>query len=343
MAKTKLAICFGDKEYQRRFVKCFMHHYESHYEVHVFGNVMDLKQSKDGEVQVLLLEGVVEQELRDMEKPFLNIFCLTETGSPLVEEKNEQFVYLPKYQEIYKLEQQIKEILLEHSSGVGPSGKLRKRRKWIGVYSLNHEEYQIPFSGMVATEYGETYETLLLNLQPLSGLGVSQRESDVEVLSLEDLLTAVAAENYTIKRWMGGIGHELNWDYVYPVKNAICLAEASSQMYEKLVDVVCEELGYECIILNFGAMFSDVFALMEKCEVLYFLVSDKESLGWREQEFAKELSRQGKEELLSKIVRIKIVETYQSNGDWRMVAQTLRWSGTGDQFRKYKQMENVNG
>lgn len=342
MAKTKLAICFGDKEYQRRFVKCFMHHYESQYEVHVFGTLSELKQSTERDFQMLLLEGVEEKELRDLEETKKCLVCLTEVWNTSDVNQKEQVLYVSKYQEVYKIEQQMKENLLEQLEVVGDRGETRKKGKWIGVFSLECEEYQIPFCGMVAAEYGENYETLMLNLQPASGLGVLGKE-DNESLSIEDLLAAVATDNYTKNRLLGGIAHEPNWDYVYPARNSVCLTEASGQMYEMLLDVLSYELGYECIILNFGAIFPDVFTLMEKCETLYFLVSDKEAISWREKEFGEELLRQGKEEVLLNAVRVKFAETLQPSGDWRCVAQSLRWSSTGDQLRKYRQMEKSNG
>lgn len=342
MRKTKLAICFEDKEYQKRFVKCFMHHYDEHYEVHIFGSNDELKQNIESDFQIILLEEVEEGLLKGLETNERSIFCLTEEWNTSDIIQKERIIYLSKYQEVYKIEQYIKENLREQSKELYGKEKICRKKKLIGVFSLDCESYQIPFCGMVAAEYGESQETLLLNLQAASGLGVSEMEH-VEVLSMEDLLAAVATDSYTKNRLLGGIVHETNWDYVYPARNALCLVEASGQMYEKLLDVLSYELDYECIILNFGMIFSNVFTLMEKCEVLYLLVTERVSTSWREKALHEELLRQGKGALFQNAVRIAVSEPAQPCGDWRYAAQNLRWSNTGDQFRKYRQMEKVHG
>lgn len=343
MAKTKLAICFGDKEYQRRFVKCFMHHFESQYEVHVFGAFSELKQDEEKNLQVLLLDGVKESELCEL-KEFPNvILCLVEEENLDEEVSKGDVVYVSKYQEVYKIEQLIKGNWLKQSCSIQDRCVARKRTKLVGVFSLNCEEYQIPFGGMLAAEYGESAKTILLNIQPMSGLGVDDKEEYAEPLSLEDLLAAVAADNYTRNLLLGGIAHEQNWDYVYPAKNSECLTEADVFIYEKLLEVLSQELEYECVILNFGAIFSGVFAFMGRCEALYYLVPDRERNNWREKEFKAELERQDKDELLVNAVKIKVPEMLHTYGDWRMVSQTLRWSSIGDQVRRYRQMEWANG
>ena len=80
---------------------------------------------------------------------------------------------------------------------------------------------------------------------------------------------------------MGAIGHENTWDYVYSVKNTECLAEVTDDTYKEMLKLLTQELGYEMIIINFGAVFLGVHSLMNLCERIYFLTHKPEAANCR--------------------------------------------------------------
>ena len=67
----------------------------------------------------------------------------------------------------------------------------------------------------------------------------------------------------------GSIGHEQRWDFIYPVKNVSCLAEASGELYQKILDLIQTKKGYNRVIINLGSICSGMIEFMEKCQKIY--------------------------------------------------------------------------
>lgn len=333
MEKTKIAICFRDREYQNRFIKCWLHHFETRYELHVFASVDEIVKCKES--MVLLVEGVLQEEVDVMAQKKRMVLCLLE-DKDISNDTYENVMLTPKYQQVYKVEQLLREWL--QKDGVALSGKTtwQAERKQIGVFSLDLEIFQIPFCAMTAAEYGEKSETVLLDFQMASGLDA--KEDEKESLSMEDLLVAATTMQYSKNRILDGIMREQNWDYVTPVKNAVHLAETDSSIYKNLIQILIKEIGYEVIILNFGITFTGMFELMQQCDELYLLVPQKCRVSRREEAFRLELEQLGKEELLQKVVRIEISSPYSHYEPWRKLAQKWRWDCVGDQLRRHMQV-----
>lgn len=335
MRKTKLAICFGDKEYQKRFVKCFMHHYEKIYEVHILDSLEDLLGMKDGEFPLFLLEGIYEKVNFICAQ---KIICLVEKDKQmLLELSQEDIVFTDKYQEVYKIEQLVRQHLREIGIETKTENNSLKQVKKIGVFSLECESAQLPFCGMLGEEYGEQAEVLLLDLQMLSGLGLEKMQDDMNRLTIEDLLTAAATGVYTRKRLLDAIGSEQNWEYIYPPLNMQCLAEASKQTYDTMLELLIKEFGYQIVLINFGVVFDGVYEWMSNCDGLFFLVSHANGQTQREIAFYEELKRQGKDYLFEQMVRIEIAHGVETSDSWKRKAQQWRWGEIGDQVRKYIQ------
>lgn len=337
MKKIKLAICMQDKEYQNRFTKCWMNHFKDSYEVHMFTDMEDVTQLKENKFEVFLVDENIDisNEYADL------IVCLMEKEAVIEEKASYENIFrIEKYQEVYKIEQWIKNKMKELRMSNSDSG-YSKKCKWIGVYSLDCEASQLPFAAMTAMEYGEKAKVLVMNLQAISGMMIEEDEfvEGASCLTMEDLLVAVVTNSYTRARILGGIGHEQNWDYIYPVKNSECLIETDKEIYEKMIQILSRELEYEIIILNFGTIFSGIFDLMELCDDFYFLVTKMDSLTWREKAFREEVRRHGKLEFQQKIKRIEIPYYLMANHTWHHLAQQWRWNQIGDNLRKHMWVE----
>ncbi len=335
MERVKITMCFRDKEYQKRFIKCWMHHFETRYEVHVFASIDEIVTCNED--RALLLEGVSQEEIDAIAQEKKVVLCLLEDRY-ILNDTYENVILSPKYQEVYKIEQVLRERLQKAGVEILGRGRWQMERKQIGVFSLDLEIFQIPFCAMMASEYGEQLETILINLQMASGLEI--KEDDEETLSMEDLLVAATTMTYSLSRIRDGIMQEQNWDYVIPEKNAIHLAETEYPIYKNLLQILMNEIGYEVIILNFGVAFSGMLELMQQCDVIYLLVPQKSRVSRREEAFCLEMEQLGKEELLQKLVRIEISSTYSHYEPWRKLAQKWRWDDVGDQLRRHIQVES---
>lgn len=314
-----------DLEYQARFVNCFMNHYKNMYELHVFTHLDQLKEETPL-VYAIIITG--EYTLEDM-------MCFVERGEIIlnltedfVEKKDalvENFVCTEKYQEVYKIAELVELLVADKIRGQDSS--FEKSYEIVGVFSLTQEAYQTPFAALLGKIYGEQQKVFVLDLQTYSGF----REEDASSMGLEDLLSAVTTGNHSKSRILECIRHEADWDYVCPVQNNQCLAEGSKELYDALIALLVQELGYQKIIINFGSAFLGQLDMMEQCQRIYWLCGKEP--GWREEAFSKELARLERGLLLQKLQKIEIPQISNREMSWRALLEKWNWGYMGEYLR----------
>lgn len=341
MDKIKLAICMKDLEYQARFVNCFMNHYKHQYEVHVFTHLTELKMANPFEYAVIITGEYTTDEMADFVERGEILLALTadEIGD-IGDYDSEKIIHAEKYQEVYKIEELLQRMVADRVGSKGPSGK-KNQCKWIGVYALSQTEFQIPFAALLARLCGEEEKVLVLDLQNYSGL--SSAEEETGHMGLEDLLSVAITGSYSKGRLLDCIGHESNWDYVYPVKNNQCLLEGTAELYDTLLEIFEKELDYQTIIINFGAMFPGHLALMEACQSIYLLAGKEGKRNWREEVFVRELERNGKEDMLYRIKRVTLPVVSANDAAWRDVTDKWYWNAFGEKMRQMMNKESSYG
>lgn len=326
--KIKLAICSKDVEYRERFIRCWMHHYKSEYEIYAYETVKEIIISNRTLHHVIITDYVENEDIEVLRERQEKVIVLYSEDVANSSEEVDFLVCEHKYQELYKIQKTVQGLVKEKE---GISSKKREC-KMIGVYSLGCENQQIPFCAMAASEYGEKGKTLIINLQQNSGM-----ETDIEAafdsFGMEDVMTISETGIYTKARLFGAVGHEEKWDYIYSVKNSECLAEATNEMYERMIEVLVREMQYENIIINFGTVFPGMYRLMKGCDRFYFLVNKSDKRNYRENVFLKELEVRGFEDFIQKMIRIEIPVVNQWENGWKQIARQWRWSSVGDHLR----------
>lgn len=335
MNKTKIAICMKDLEYQRRFVNCFMNHYNHQYELHVFTNSEQLLEAKPKEYTVIITEEYSTEEMAEFVEKGDILACMmdgSEKAFPLIEE---DIVYIYKYQEVYRIAEVLERVLVDRITGYRTDSRECGYNR-IGVYSFAQELYQAPFAALLAKVLGEHGKVLVIDLQPYSGL--CNLEEGMTSMGLEDLLSVVMTGNYSRSRILECIRHEAEWDYVCAAQNQECLAEGTEGTYDSLVTILAKELGYQTIILNFGAIFTGQIELMEKCHTIYLLCEKERESNWREEAFFQRLLQQDKNELIQKIKKIPLSASRENT--WQALSDKWNWSSLGDLLRLGQEKEN---
>lgn len=72
---------------------------------------------------------------------------------------------------------------------------------------------------------------------------------------------------------------------MYPLGNTECLCEVKNLTYQKLFQILAQEMNYTTIVLNLGSRFMGFFELLGSCQKI-FLMKSRGGLGqWREKEF----------------------------------------------------------
>lgn len=332
MGKRRIAICMEDEVYTERFVRCMMNHYCQDYEMHMLSSVSEIAESEGKDRYDLLIMGdAFYENPGDMAGHMLEhgqqILVLKE-GADDGSYEESKIRCIEKYQEVYKIEDEIKQLLCTGTS----LDKKKGDYLLAGVFSVTCENGQLPFVAACAEIYAEKGEVLILDTQPYSGLDT---EETGEVLGMEDLMSIATTGVYTGSRLLASIGHEPKWDYIRPVKNTECLAEANVHMYRTMIDILAKEFDYKIILLNFGGIFSGMFDLMCECDILYWLGTKEQEGKWREQVFIGELRRREKEQILKESVRIEIPTGVCPEDNWRKAARQCLWGSTGTQIRTH--------
>lgn len=330
MNKTKLAICMKDLEYQARFVNCFMNHYKHQYELHVFTDLEQLKIANPLEYVVIITGEYSTDEMMNFVERGEIILSLTEDFGEKKDALGENFIQAEKYQEVYKIAEIIERLVAEKVQIQGiVCSKAEYER--VGVFSLTQEMYQLPFAALLGKIYGEEQKVLIMDLQNYSGF--REMEDEPASMGLEDLLSVATTGNYSRGRILECIRHEQNWDYVYPVQNNQCLVEGTKELYETLMDILVQELGYQRIIINFGSTFIGQLEMMEECQDFYLLCGRDTGGRWREETFFRELRRQEKASFIQQLQKIEIPQNSNRESTWNTLAEKWSWTHIGELLR----------
>lgn len=341
MDKIKLTICIEDEEYEERFVKCVLKHYKESYEIHVFDCISEMIKSIE-EMDGIIITGDGEWfhqcSFEGQEKI---LFVLKEEMNKEKECFQKGIIFTEKYQEVYKIMEQVEKMTANDFISKVPFMD-HKKIQWIGVFSLESEILQIPFTALLAEILGEKKPVLVMDMQPYSGFS-TEMEIGEDAFSMEDLMTIASTGVYTKNRLISSIGHEQKWDYVYPIKNVQCLTEADAAQYRQMISIIQKERGYEQIIINFGAVFPGVADLMSSCDAIYFLTGKRDDKNWREQDFFTRMGIFHGDDFFKKLIWMEIPASSIRGKTWRMLVKEWLWDDIGDKLREINWMEKEDG
>ena len=204
-------------------------------------------------------------------------------------------VFVDKYQEVNKI---VDEILKQIGEEIkNASGGVKQKLQVLAVYSLAENEMQLPFAVTLSSILSENEKVLLLDLQENSGL--SHRT-----------------------------------DVVYPLGNTECLCEVKNLTYQKLFQILAQEMNYTTIVLNLGSRFMGFFELLGSCQKI-FLMKSRGGLGqWREKEFLTEIQKRGEERLSENLREIQLPLVASPVVSCERLVEQWKWNEFGDSIRR---------
>ena len=329
MKRVRLGICMNDREYGDRFTNCLMMHYRDQLELHIFSQE-DVPKEAWGSLDAILFAD--ERVLEDVLGSTIPAIYLYEEDEN-VDKYVEKGVYLvDKYQEVNKIVDEILKQIGEEIRGVGNTTSSRRSLQVLAVYSLAENELQLPFAVTLSSILSEKERVLLLDLQENSGL--SQLLEDVSSTGMQELLVMAESEKYSRSRMMDCIGHLDRTDVVYPIGNTECLCEVKNSTYQKLFQLLAQEMDYTTIVLNLGSRFVGFFELLGSCREIY-LMKRRGGLGqWREKEFLAELKKRGEERLSENLREIQLPRVAAPMVSCERLIEQWKWNEFGDSIRR---------
>lgn len=338
MGKKELAICIGDEEYQNRFTNCLINHFKNQFRISVFTSMEELEQTKKLSYDIILIGDYAWEWAQTFGEDGCKVVFLGEEELGITKESPNVFV-TDKYQPVYKIVDSISQITGVEQKALSEKNR-KKTIKW-GVYALSNTQLQMPFAITIAAIQREKGNVLLLDLQENSGLTVFAEENNTT--GLEELLALAETGVYTKGRVVSAIGHLEYCDYVYPAKNSQCLTEADASLYEKMFQILEEEMDYDVIVINFGSRFQGFYEILDKCEGICFLKKEGVLEQVRQQEFMEEMKNMGYEHSVTRFMEVSLSDRGYAHLDCSQLIRLWQWGEIGDLLRKKVGMELYGG
>ena len=275
-----------------------MNHYRDQLELHMFSKKEALQENWKTLDAIVLSDDLAGENRIECEIPQIYLFDGNENVDKEVEKG---VVFVDKYQEVNK-------------------------------YSLAENEMQLPFAVTLSSILSENEKVLLLDLQENSGL--SQLMGEFYSSGMEELLVMAESGKYSKSRMVSCIGHLDRTDVVYPLGNTECLCEVKNLTYQKLFQILAQEMNYTTIVLNLGSRFMGFFELLGSCQKI-FLMKSRGGLGqWREKEFLTEIQKRGEERLSENLREIQLPLVATPVVSCERLIEQWKWNEFGDSIRR---------
>lgn len=325
MKKTRLGIIAEDKAYGARFVRYIMNHYSSEIDLYEYTDVSMLPE--EAELDALLYSGG-DELIKDISVG--PVFVLADLEAD--DWQQEEGIYIvDKYQEVNKIIEDVLGRISEEVRQVRDAGRIVEETQIFGVYSLSENDYQLPFTAMLGNIASENKKTIVIDVQENSGLKKTLNMQNQK--GLEELIVMIENERFSRNLFSECIVHEGRLDYIYPVVNTESLCEISSASYIKMLQFISQEMGYECLVINFGSRFQGFYEVLNICSQI-FLIQKQGGLGqWREYEFIEDINERGYKRMLEKVVKIEPPIVTMPVDSCNKIVEQWKWTEFGDMIR----------
>lgn len=336
MKRIRIGICIEDEIYSGRFTSCLMNHYISQFEIHIFTGYDQLMSQNEINMDAVIVGDCIENngqinELRKRIKiPIFYLFDFEEKDAKFEEKEGEVFI-VEKYQEVNFIVDEILKNIGDEIKDVREHGHIRVKTRVAAVYSLSENEFQLPFAVTLGDILGEKERVLVIDLQENSGF--KQLINQDVTQGLEELLIMAAGGKYSCGRMVASIGHMGSLDYVYPINNTESLCELNAALCLKLIQMICQEMDYDVLIINLGVRFQGFFEFLNRCNEVYLMQKRGGIYQWRELEFMAELTTRGYQSIVDKLVRIELPIMSKPITSCERLIEQWRWNEFGDLIR----------
>ncbi len=326
MKKTRLGIISDDKVYETRLVRFIMNHYSSQIDVYEYTD-KSLLTGKEG-LDALLYCG----EYDDVGNiPIRPVAVLVDLEAAHEGQQEEGIYIVEKYQEVNKIIEEVLGHISAEVRQVRDAGQLVARTRIFGVYSLSENDYQLPFTAMLGNIVSESRKAIVIDVQENSGLRKSLNIQSQK--GLEELIVMIENDRFSRNLFSECIVHEGKLDYIYPVMNTESLCEISSAAYIKMLQLISQEMGYDCIVINFGSRFQGFYEVLNICSQI-FLIQKQGGLGqWREYEFIEDINDRGYKNMLEKVIKIEPPIVAMPVESCEKIVEQWKWTEFGDMIR----------
>ncbi len=334
-----LAICDLEVAYASHFMEHINTRRNLPFEVQAFSDLDTLKEEHlKHPVEILL---VSEKALsgREMEVSGWGIGQVIVLSEGITVQRNETYPTISKYQSSDSV---IREVMAVYAAEVRDKNGvsiIKKEAKVIGIYSPVGRCLKTSFALTLGQLMSKERAVLYLNLESCAGF------EELFEMTYDRTLSDII---YHLRQNQDNLLHRINatvcsmdnLDYLPPVPFPQDIATVTLSEWQRLLDFLKNESQYEVIILDIGDGVEDVCGLLELCDHIFMPTKQDFVSQAKMVQFEKLLELCVRQEIISKIVKLKL-PYYSVNC---MKAQFLRqmlWSEFGDYVRNLIRKEGL--
>lgn len=302
MNRGILAVYDAEYDFTTRLVNYLGSRHDDIFKMFAFTEFEALKDFAEGHgIDVLLVsESVMEERIKDVGAKLVLVLseskkCKSINGYKAVE----------KYQTAEGVFREVMEYVSESRNITGNTYMAVSDTKIIGVYSPVRRCFKTTFALTLSHVLADRDRVLYINFEEYSGLRKllkSDYIGDISDLVYFYLQNKSVLKNkmYVIKREYGG------FEYIPPMMFSNDIRNIEMEAWKGFINEIKDYGEYGTIVLDLSDMLSDVFEMLQLCEVIYMPVLDDFVSMAKVEEFGQVLKDRHKEEIRSRIIEFNI-------------------------------------
>lgn len=292
MESKSLVICDPEENYAQALAFYIMNRREIHFQVHVCSGIEHVKEAdlllisdafSADEIEKLKADKTLILSGRMPETDRMDVVYKYQTGEQILKD------VLTYCEEVYR------------GNELFYSSPNKKNRKIIGVFSPVHRIGKTEYALRLGEKLAVSEHVLYLNLELYGGIGGHFEKGGH---TIEDVLYYARQEKGNLGFILAkAVKHKGKLDYILPAAVSEDIKKIKAKEWKELMVQIMNQSVYETIILDIDEGIRDVYELLKSCTQIYMLTDQTVYSSAKVEQFEKELSFLGYEEILEKIER----------------------------------------
>lgn len=237
-----------------------------------------------------------------------------------------------KYQSSENIIREVINYYVDISTAEGVGSVLVDDVEVIGVYSPIGRSGKTTFAITLGQVLAKEKETLYINMEEFSALSkIFNKEYSGD---LSDLMYFYKQNPESLPLKLKAIVNSINeMDYIPPSMFSNDLRSLDSSVWLGMIQAIINSGMYKTIILDLSNMVKDIYEVLEFCNVIYMPMNDDRMSLMKISEFEEFIFKTEQEELLDKIVKVKLPICNENQWDEDYFDKQI-WGSLGDFIRK---------
>ena len=259
-------MCDKDLDYLYKLEEFIQEKESINFNVKTFSSMNLLKEYLDENFADIVI--ISEKDFIEYEMNFEGLIILSEEKTCIDDTKNK---YIYKFQPANLLIKEVFEYTSLKNDVEERSINSKLSKKIIGVYSPINRCKKTTLSIVLGLIYGKSHNVFYLNLEEFSGFSnflFCNKDND-----LSDMLYYYKQNPNNLNEFLTSSTNKFsNFNYLNPITFSKELRIIETSEWLKLIKEIIETTDYEVIILDISSLVTDIFSILDICDIIYMPV-----------------------------------------------------------------------